>query len=149
MWAHIRRYLSVGLICAIAHNVIMIVGGLLHAFYALSFAVSFLTVTPLGYFLHLRYTFRATCATPNWRGLWRFAGANAIGAQISFALTALFISGFGLSAILAAPIVTLALFFWNFAATHWALREPGSKAFFDLKITAPSRPWLQGRRFFF
>jgi putative flippase GtrA len=119
--AHIGRYLSVGGLCALAHNAIMIAGGLFHWFYALSFALSYVVVTLFGYVLHVHYTFGVA---PTWRGLGRFAGANALGAQISFALTALFISGFGMSAVVAAPVVTLILFFWNYAATHWALRVP-------------------------
>ncbi|MGO8737624.1 GtrA family protein [Rhodoblastus sp.] len=119
--AHIGRYLGVGGLCAIAHNVIMIGGGLFHWFYAFSFALSYLVVTLLGYFLHVLYTFGVAMT---WRGLWRFAAANAVGAQISFGLTALFISGFGFSVVVAAPVVTLILFFWNFAATHWALGVP-------------------------
>ncbi|MCI4678367.1 GtrA family protein [Rhodoblastus acidophilus] len=117
--AHIGRYLSVGVVCAVTHNAIMIGGDFLHASFALDFAISYLIVTPLGYSLHVRHTFKTS---PNWHGLWRYAGANAAGAQISFILTVLFISGFGLSAAIAAPVVTILLFFWNFAATHWALR---------------------------
>lgn len=116
--AHLGRYLSVGAVCALTHNAIMIGGGLFHALYPLSFAVSFVVVTALGYILHVRYTFGAAAS---WRGLWRFAGANAMGAQIAFGLTALFISGFGLSVVIAVPIVTAILFVWNFAATHWAI----------------------------
>ena len=116
--ARFVRYLSVGTICAATTNAIMIAGGLLHANYALSFAVAYLIVMPLGYRLHVRYTF---ATRPAWRGLVRYAGANLIGTLVSFAMTALFISGFGLPVAIAAPLVTIQLFVWNFVATHWAI----------------------------
>ena len=112
------RYLGVGAICALAHNAIMILGGLAGAHYAPLTIVSFAAVTPLGYFLHTAVTFEKQ---RSWRAFARFAAVLATGFPINFALMALFCSGLSMPVALATPIATAALFFWNYASAHWAI----------------------------
>ena len=53
-----RRYLTVGALCAIIHNVIMIGADFAGLHYVLATFISFLVLTPMGYLLHCRFTFR-------------------------------------------------------------------------------------------
>jgi putative flippase GtrA len=52
------RYTIVGAICALAHNAVMILGDLAGEHYVPMTVLSFGIVTPLGYLLHSRFTFR-------------------------------------------------------------------------------------------
>jgi putative flippase GtrA len=78
-------------------------------------------VTPLGYGLHVRHTFRAR---PSWRDFWNFIGGSLLGAALSFAIIALMCSGLGQPAFIASPVSTVVVFAWNYAMTHWAIRAP-------------------------
>lgn len=112
------RYTLVGAVCATAHNVIMIAADQVGVHYLLGTVISFLAVTPLGYLLHSRFTF----AEPlRFKAFTRFVGGVATAFPISVAMMAILCSGLGFSVAIATPIATIALFFWNFAAAHWAI----------------------------
>ncbi len=112
------RYTLVGAVCAIAHNAIMIAADYVGVHYLLGTVISFVTVTPLGYVLHSRFTF----AEPlRWKALMRFVGGVATAYPVSVAMMIVLCSGFGLSVPVATPIGTVALFVWNFIAAHWAI----------------------------
>lgn len=123
------RYLSVGVICALLFNVVMIGGAILDVGYVTSFIISFFVVTSLAYALHARHTFRTQSS---WLDFARFAATQLVGAGISFALLAFFCSGLGMSAKVASPLCTLCLLFWNFLATHWALGSPRGPSLTDV-----------------
>ncbi|AZO38011.1 MAG: GtrA family protein [Mesorhizobium sp.] len=112
------RYTLVGLICAIAHNAIMIAVDRLGGHYLLGILVSFVTVTPIGYALHSRFTFAQPLRL---NAFTRFVGGVVAAYPISVAMMVVLCSGFGLSVAVATPIATIALFVWNFAAAHWAI----------------------------
>lgn len=114
------RYTAVGAICAVAHNIVMILGGLAGGHYIPLSFVSFGLVTPLGYLLHSFFTFQAR---PSSRNFLRFASGVAAGLPLYFIVMATLCSGVGLAIAWSAPITTAALYLWNYAAAHWALRR--------------------------
>ena len=116
--AHGRRYLTVGALCALIHNVIMIGGDYVGLHYLPATLVSFAVVTPLGYFLHCRFTFRKARSLG---GFVRFMSGIAIGYPISLALMILFCSGLALPVVIAAPLATAILFAFNYVSAHWAI----------------------------
>lgn len=116
--ARTGRYAIVGAICAATYNVVMILGDWAGAHYALSAVASFAITAPLGYLLHVGFTFRERAC---WRGFARFASGLAAGFPISLAIVAILCSGARLPAAIAAPVATVVLFFWNYASAHWAI----------------------------
>ena len=113
-----RRYTLVGIVCALAHNLVVIGADLAGLHYLPATVVSFLLVTPLGYGLHSRYTFRRPLCTS---GLLRFTSGVAVGYPISVAFMILFCSGLNLPVVVATPLATLALFVWNYLSAQWAI----------------------------
>lgn len=108
----------VGLLCAIAHNAIMIAVDLAGGHYLLGTVVSFTAVTPLAYALHSRFTF----AEPfRLKAFARFAVGVAAAYPVSTGMMIVLCSGLGLGVAIATPIATVALFVWNFVAAHWAI----------------------------
>jgi putative flippase GtrA len=118
MLAHGRRYLTVGALCAVIHNVIMIGGAYAGLHYLLATLISFAVVTPLGYFLHCRFTFRKAQSLG---GFARFMSGIAVGYPLSLALMILFCSGMALPVVIAAPLATAILFAFNYVSAHWAI----------------------------
>ena len=114
----VRRYATVGAACALVHNLVMIGSDLAGVHYLPATLLSFVVVTPLGYALHCRYTFRRGHSTAR---LLRFLSGVAVGYPISLALMVLFCSGLGLPVAVAAPLATAALFVFNYVAAHWAI----------------------------
>lgn len=114
----IGRYITVGVTCAITHNLIMIGSDLLGVHYLPATLISVAVVTPLGYVLHCWFTFRQARSRD---GFLRFAGGIAIGYPFSLALMALFCSGFGWPVAVAAPLATIILFLFNYVWAHWAI----------------------------
>lgn len=113
-----RRYLTVGALCAATHNMIMISADLAGLHYVPATLLSCAVVTPLGYFLHCRFTFRQA---RSFAGFLRFMGGIAVGYPLSLALMALFCSGLRLSVLIAAPLTTAMLFVFNYVSAHWAI----------------------------
>jgi putative flippase GtrA len=113
-----RRYLTVGALCAVTHNVIMIGSDFAGVHYLPATLLSFAVVTPLGYFLHCRFTFREAHSL---EGFLRFMVGIAVGYPLSLALMMLFCSGLGLPVLIAAPLATVALFVFNYLSAHWAI----------------------------
>lgn len=116
--AVLRRYSTVGAFCALTHNLIMIGGDFAGLHYLPATLLSFAVVTPLGYGLHCRFTFRKPQTVD---GFFRFMAGIAIGYPISLGLMVLFCSGLGLPVLVAAPLATLALFVFNYLWAHWAI----------------------------
>lgn len=116
--AHGRRYTTVGAVCALTHNLIMIGADLAGLHYLPGTLLSFAVVTPLGYFLHCRFTFRKAHSLD---GFLRFMAGIAVGYPLSLALMALFCTGLGWPVIVAAPLATAVLFVFNYVSAHWAI----------------------------
>ena len=112
------RYTIVGAACALANNVITIGGDLLGLHYFPATLISLALVTPLGYELHSRFTF---AARRSWQAFVRFTAGIAVAYPISLAMMVVLCSGLRMPVYIAMPIVTAALFVWNFLAAHWAI----------------------------
>jgi len=112
------RYMVVGAICAVIHNVVMIVGDFLGFHYLPMNFVSFGIVTVLGYLLHSGFTFRGQLSIA---GFMCFAAGLAVGFPISLLVMAVLCTGLGIPVIIAAPTATVVLFVWNYASAHWAI----------------------------
>ena len=113
-----RRYLSVGALCAVIHNVIMIGADFAGIYYVLSTLISFVVLTPLGYGLHSRFTFHRPITLA---GFLRFTAGIIAAYPLSLGLMVLFCSGFGWPVLIAAPLTTVALIVYNYISAHWAI----------------------------
>jgi putative flippase GtrA len=118
------RFLVVGLFCAVAHNAIMLGADRWHIHYAVSCAISYVVVVLLGFALHVRFTFQET---PSLGSFWRYAVSMAANYPFTLALLFLMCDVAGLSVVIAAPVATVLMMAWNFAASRWAIvRSPAS-----------------------
>ncbi len=113
------RYTLVGATCAVAGNAVMILGDLAGAHYVATTVLSFVLVTPMGYVLHCRFTFREALS---WRGFLRFTSGVATGFPLSLLSMAILCTGLGQPVLLAAPATTVLLYVWNYTSAHWAIR---------------------------
>src|SRR5512138_3056818 len=114
------RFYSVGLLCALLHNAIMIGGDWLGLHYAVSNVVSFCAVVVVGYRLHSGWTFPG--AVRGQASFARYALSMAANLPLSLAGMFLLVDLAGLPVALAAPAVTVLLAAFNYFAGRWALR---------------------------
>ena len=116
----VGRFFAVSLACALLHNVIMIGGDWLGLHYAASSLLSFAIVVGFGYWLHRAWTFPGAGR----RGvtLARYALSMSLNLPAFVAGMFVCVDVAGLPVALAAPLVTVLLWAFNFAATRWALR---------------------------
>ena len=127
------RFAIVGLICAVAHNVIVIGASLAQVHYAVACVISYVLVVVLGFVLHVRFTFQET---PTWPGFWRYAIGMAANYPITLALLFAMCDLAGWPVAVASPVATVLLVAWNFLASRWALaRKPNARP-----PASPSRP---------
>jgi len=114
------RFFSVGLLCALLHNAIMIGGDWLGLHYLASSLISFAIVVLVGYLLHSAWTFPGAQ-----RGAMPFARYTltmALNLPLSLAGMFVLVDLAGLGVPLAAPAVTVMLALFNFLGGRWALR---------------------------
>ena len=114
------RALTVGLVCALLHNAIVIAGDFAGLHYALSLTISFAIVVLVGYWLHSGWTFKGTK-----RGGSSFARYVLVAsANYPASLVGMFllVDLMGLPVPLASPLLTVVLFAANFLGNRWALR---------------------------
>ena len=114
------RFFSVGLLCALLHNAIMIGGDWLGLHYVASSFVSFAIVVLVGYLLHSAWTFPA--AQRGAMSFARYTLTMALNLPLSLAGMFVLVDLAGLGVPLAAPTVTVMLAAFNFAGGRWALR---------------------------
>ena len=124
--AEMRRYLSVVMICAILHNLIVISANWLGLYSVLALLLSFVVVTPTGYVLHTLHTFGEGFS---WARFARFTSGIIGGSLISLAVMFLLCTVLKVAVFIATPLSTLALFIWNYSSARWAV------------VAAPKRPW--------
>ena len=118
IWRTSARFLSVGLICAVAHNAIVIAASLAHIHYAVACLVSYVVVVVLGFMLHARFTF---LVPPTFAAFSRYAISMAANYPITLALLFLMSDVARWPVAIAAPVATVLLFVWNFASSRWAI----------------------------
>jgi putative flippase GtrA len=119
--AELRRYLSVGVICAVLHNVIVISASQLGLHYMLALLLSVLVVTPTGYALHTLYTFGAQFS---WRQFARFTSGLIGGMLLNLAIMFLLCTVLNVATYVATPVATALLFIWNYSSARWAVLLP-------------------------
>lgn len=112
------RYTLIGLVCALSNYVIMLLNDAAGGHYLLGTMIAFVIVTPMAYVLHSWFTFREPLRVV---GLFRFIMGAASAYPVAAGLMVLLCSGLRLSVAVAWPIVTVAIFGWNFAAAHWSI----------------------------
>lgn len=116
----LSRFYSVGLLCALLHNAIMIGGDWLGLHYVASSFVSFAIVVPVGYGLHSSWTFPGT--QRGGMSLTRYTLTMALNLPLSLAGMFVLVDLAGLGVPIAAPAVTVMLAAFNFVGGRWALR---------------------------
>jgi len=114
------RFFSVGLLCALLHNAIMIGGDWVGLHYVASSFVSFAVVVALGYWLHSSWTFPG--AQRGGMSFARYTLTMALNLPLSLAGMFVLVDLAGLGVPLAAPAVTVMLAAFNFVGGRWALR---------------------------
>ena len=114
------RFFSVGLLCALLHNAIMIGGDWLGLHYVASSFVSFAIVVLVGYVLHSSWTFPG--AQRGTTSFARYTLTMALNLPLSLAGMYAFVDLAGLGVPIAAPAVTVMLAAFNFVGGRWALR---------------------------
>jgi putative flippase GtrA len=119
----VGRFLGVGLACAVLHNAVMIAGDLAGWHYVASSFASLVVVTVFGYLLHSRWTFPG--AERSRTSFVRYAVTVSANLPLSLAGLYVLVDLLGLPVPIAAPVVTVVLFAFNFTANRWALRVRG------------------------
>ena len=114
------RFFSVGLLCALLHNAIMISGDRLGLHYVASSFVSFAILVLVGYWLHSSWTFPD--AQRGGMSFARYTLTMALNLPLSLAGMFVLVDLAGLGVPLAAPAVTVMLAAFNFVGGRWALR---------------------------
>ena len=112
------RYSLVGIVCVLLNYAIIVAANAAGLHYIPAMLLAFALVTPIGFLLHSRFTFREPF---RWQALWRFSAGAASAAPLAFAAMILLCSGLSLHVAIATPIATLIVFLWNFIAAHWAI----------------------------
>ena len=112
------RFALVGLVCAAAHNVIMIAGDFAGLHYGISLVVSYLLVVVLGFALHVRFTFGQPATR---EAFWRYAIAMVANYPATLALLFVLCDLAKIPVVIAAPIATVVMFAWNYIVTRWAI----------------------------
>jgi len=113
--AKLTRYISVGVICALANNVIVITTTLAGLHYVPAVLLSFVITTQAGYVLHSLHTFSTTMSRVQWI---KFMAGSMTSFVLAFAIMAALCTGLGVIPAIATPIATVLLFGWNYIAAH-------------------------------
>jgi len=114
------RALTVGLICALLHNAIVIAGDFAGLHYTLSLTISFAIVVVVGYWLHSGWTFKGTQRGGS--SFARYALVASANYPASLAGMFVLVDLMALSVPLASLLLTVLLFAANFLGNRWALR---------------------------
>lgn len=114
------RALTVGLICALLHNAIVILGDFGGLHYVVSLTISFAIVVVVGYWLHSGWTFRESKRGGS--SFVRYVLVASANYPASLVGMFLFVDVLFFPVPLASPLVTVFLFAMNFLGNRWALR---------------------------
>ena len=122
LWQIAARFLSVGLICALLHNAIVITASFWHIHYAIACVISYVVVVVLGFALHTRFTFKQP---PTLAAFWRYSLGMAANYPLTLALLFVLCDLAGLAIVIASPVATVLLVVWNYLTSRWAIaRKP-------------------------
>jgi putative flippase GtrA len=109
----------IGALCAVLNNLAIILGNLFGVHYIPMTIASFIIVTPLAYLLHSAFTFSER---GSWRGFLRFSAGVATAFPLFFLFMAILCTGLRVPVVVAAPLITITMYIWNYASAHWAIR---------------------------
>ena len=113
------RYLTIGLVCAVLNNLILIGGDLAGLHYAVSVLLTFLFVLPASYLAHTYWTFDVTLS-------WQAFGRYVLGSLASLAVASFVVwllrGALALPMVVAAPLATIAMTIYNYLMARWAIR---------------------------
>lgn len=112
------RYTLVGMLCALGNYIAMLVVDFADGHYLLGILCGFLCVTPLGYFLHSRFTFRRPLSAA---AFGRYAAGVIAAYPLATAVIAGLCSGLHMNIAVAYPIAVLVMVAWNYESAHWAI----------------------------
>ncbi len=120
------RFLLVGVLCALMHNAILLIADWFAIHYVISCVISYAVVVVLGFALHVHFTFQQA---PSFQQFWRYAVSMAANYPITLALLFVMCDVARLPVAIAAPVATVLMMVWNFAASRWAIvRKPAGVA---------------------
>ena len=114
------RYTLIGVICALLNNLTIIVGNFYGISYISMTIIAFLTVTPMAYLMHAKFTFEVSGSL---RSFLRFVAGLATAFPVFFLCMSALCGGLHLRVVAAAPTATVFLYIWNYASSHWAFRR--------------------------
>src|SRR5258706_5158410 len=100
----VGRFFTVGLVCAVTHNAIMIGGDWAGLHYVVSSFISFAVVVMLGFWLHSGWTFPDAQRSPG--SFARYAGTMALHLPLSIALMLVFVGLAHLPVASSSPLLT-------------------------------------------
>jgi putative flippase GtrA len=112
------RYGAIGLLCACAHNAIMICGDAYGLHHVPANMLSFALVGSLGYCLHSRWTFRKPLRV---RSYVSFMAGLLLGFLMSVLLMIFACDVLRMPVWAAAPLTTLLLLLFNYASARWSI----------------------------
>ena len=112
------RYMAVGGVCALAHNLVMIGGAALGLHYLVSAVFSFALVVLVGYGLHAAVTFGQRFSLS---AFGRYALAMAGNYPLTIALLFVFCDLLHAPMAVASPVATVVLMAWNYLTSRWAI----------------------------
>ncbi len=130
------RYTIVGGVCAGANNVAIIGGSLVGLNYVVTSVAAFFIVTPLAYYLHTSITFKQH---RTFWGLLRFSAGVATNFPLFLVCMAVFVTWLNVPVFIAAPVVTVLLFFWSYALANWAVRSTARRLLRTGETVVPAR----------
>lgn len=115
------RFGGVSALCMILNNLILIGADACGVAYGVATLLSYVIVVVVGYGLHTSYTFGVARSGT---GFARYALAMAANVPAQWLLLWVLIGHLGLSMLAAAPFSTLAVAFFNFMVSRWAVSAP-------------------------
>ena len=131
------RYLTVGAVCALINNAMLIGLSLMGLHYLACIAINFAVMVPLSYLLHARWTFAAPVA-------WKNLAAYTAGSISSLVLASLFIAilcgPLGLPMVISAPLATILMIAYNFVMARLTVRGVAGSGRQDPSISDAARP---------
>lgn len=115
----LSRFLTVGVLCAVLNNLLMIVLSACGCNYLIATILAFGPVLVVGFALHTRCTFETQASVAS---LCRYTVSMAINYPAWLLSLYLFCDLGGISVTFAAPATTALMFAWNFRTARWALK---------------------------
>jgi putative flippase GtrA len=114
------RYALVGAVFAVLNALMLIVFDWFGLHYTVALGASMLTLVPLSYLVHLRFTYGVAGGLDSF---WRYCGAQMISMPLSLVMLFFVHDLAGIPMKWAAWIVLGLMFLYNFLSSYWAIRS--------------------------